>query len=148
MSDNTEIFIPFSVPSSKNSKISTRKGVFMSKAVSEYIRALGIQYFSSSKKIVKGYVDINRPNLFKKAFNDKNWVKPEGQTIIAFHFVRKTRHKFDFINACQIIHDLMVAHDFIEDDNMDYLIPFPYKRNNKWYTYNKEKPGCYLKVIH
>lgn len=137
-----EIFIPGNVPSSKNSKIATSKGVFSSKTVSRYLRSLGIQHFSSSKKIVKEYVSEDKPNLFREAFKD--WKKPEGQAVIGFHFVRNSKHKFDFGNACQIIHDLMSAHDFIEDDNMDYLIPMPYKKEDVWYTYNKEDPGVYI----
>jgi hypothetical protein len=140
-----EIFIPGNTPSLKNSKIATRKGIFPSKTVAKYLRSLGIQYFSSSKKIVKEYVDKNRPNLFRESFKD--WKKPNNQVIIGFHFVRATKHKFDFGNACQIIQDLMVAHDFIEDDNMNYLIPVPVLKDDNWFTYDKENPGCYIYII-
>lgn len=141
-----EVFIAGNVPSSKNSKVATSRGVFSSKTVSRYLRSLGIQHFSSSRKTVKEYAATDRPNLFRLAF--KSWKKSEEQVVIGFHFVRKSRHKFDFGNACQIIQDLMVAHDIIEDDNMDYLIPMPYKKNKKWYTYDKENPGVYIKVIN
>lgn len=139
-----ELFIPGNVPSLKNSKIATSRGVFASKTVSKYLRYLGVQYYSSSKKIVKEYK--TKPNLFRKVF--KKWKKPTGQIVIGFHFVRATKHKFDFGNACQIIQDLMVAHDFLEDDNMDYLIPMPYKKEDVWYSYDKDNPGVYIKIIN
>lgn len=65
---------------------------------------------------------------------------------IGFHFVRQTKHRFDFHNAVQIIADLMVAHDFIEDDDMDCFIPVPLKKNGRWYSYDKENPGVYIKI--
>lgn len=139
-----EVFIPFNTPSLKNSKVKTRKGIFPSSTVTKYLRKLGIQHFSSSKKTVKGYADKTRPNIFKNCFKD--WVKPEGQAVIGFHFVRGTKHKFDFNNACQIVQDLMVAHDLIEDDNMDYLVPKPFKIKGKWFSYNKENPGVYVRL--
>ena len=49
------LFIGTNVPSLKNSKIKTSRGIFSSKTVGKYLRGLGIQSFSSSKKIVKGY---------------------------------------------------------------------------------------------
>lgn len=139
-----EIFIPGNCPSSKNSKIATKRGVFHSKTVTKYLRSLGIQHFSPSKKIVKEYK--TRPNLFRKAFEESNWVKPEGQVVIQFHFVRGSKHKFDFINILQLLLDLMTSHDFIEDDNMDYLIPKPFKRGGRWYSYNKENPGVFIRL--
>jgi hypothetical protein len=66
--------------------------------------------------------------------------------IISFHFVRATKHKFDFHNMVQIIADLLVAHDFIKDDDMDHFIPMPFKVKGEWYTYDKENPGVWIKV--
>jgi chlorite dismutase len=138
------IFIPENVPSLKNSKIKTSKGIFPSKTVKKYLQKLGIQKYSVSKKEVVGYA--TRENLFIKKFKENNWKKPLNQAIIEFHFVRGSKHKFDFHNAVQILADLMVAHDLIEDDNMDYFIPFPMKKNNKWYSYDKKNPGVYIKI--
>lgn len=67
---------------------------------------------------------------------------------MGFHFVRGTKHKFDFHNAVQIVADLLVAHDFIEDDNMDCFIPIPYKINDNWFSYDKENPGVYIKIYN
>jgi hypothetical protein len=140
------LFISTNVPSLKNSKVKTSKGIFSSKTVGKYLRGLGIQSYSSSKKIVKGYV--NRPNEFLKCqeYFEKYLINKPYE--IGFHFVRGTKHKFDFNNATQIIADLMTAHNFIEDDDMDNFIPFPFKINNQFYTYNKENPGVYIKILN
>lgn len=140
-----EIFIPFNTPSLKNSKIKTSRGVFRSKTVSKYLREIGVQNYSPSRKEVKEYK--TRPNLFREAFEKAKWEKPETVIVLGFHFVRGTRHKFDFGNISQAPLDLMTAHDFIEDDNMDFVIPMPYKKKGKWYTYSKENPGVFIKVL-
>lgn len=86
---------------------------------------------------------IQAKNLFKKY--TQQLPKPLH---IGFHFIRGTRHKFDFINALQIVQDMMVKTEWIEDDNMDYLIPYATHIDNKYYTYNKEKPGVIIKVLN
>lgn len=140
------IWIPFNVPSLKNSKIKSSRGIFPSTTVKNYMRDLGIQNYSASKKTVTSYK--KRPNKFeelRKEFEQKL----EGKTPpfeIGFHFVRKSKHKFDFNNATQIIADLLVAHDIIEDDNMDYFIPYALKINDQFYSYDKENPGVYIEI--
>jgi len=52
------VFINGNVASSKNSKINTSKGSFMSKTVKKYLRSFGIQTFSSSRKSVTEYKTI------------------------------------------------------------------------------------------
>jgi Holliday junction resolvase RusA-like endonuclease len=140
-----EIFIPGNTPSSKNSKINTTRGSFMSKTVKKYLRSFGIQTFSSSKKTVTKYKTISYtfPEEELKCFLKDH----KTPLVLGFHFVRGTKHKFDFGNICQIVLDLLTALDLIEDDNMDFLIPMPYKRDNKWYSYDKENPGVYIKIL-
>lgn len=142
------IFLPLNVPSLKNSKIKTARGIFPSKTVKRYLQNLGIQRYSSSRKEVIEYK--TKPNIFKdileKTFNDLN--REDNPYVIGFHFVRKTKHKFDFNNANQIIADLMTAHDMIEDDNMDYFIPVPFKMHDRWYSYDKENPGVFIKIFN
>lgn len=134
------IFIKGNVPSLKNSKVKTSKGIFPSKTVVRYLKDLGVLHYSASRKEVKCYK--TKPNLFAEQF--KNQTKPNKTVIIEFHFVRNSKHKFDFNNATQIILDLLTAHDLIEDDNMDWVIPFPMLLNEKWYSYDKENAGVYL----
>lgn len=138
-----EIFIPFNVPSLKNSKVKTSKGIFMSKTCRNYLTSLNITSYSASRKEV---IDRkSKKNLFKEAFKD--WIVPDKQVVIGFHFVRDSKRMFDFNNASQILADLLVAHKLIEDDNMDWFIPQAYKKDGKYYSYNKETPGVYIKIL-
>lgn len=61
---------------------------------------------------------------------------------IAFTFIRGTKHKFDYINPAQTVQDDMVKNGWIEDDNMECILPMfnPYK-------YNKEKPGVIIEIV-
>jgi len=137
------IFIPGNVPSLKNSKVKTARGIFSSKTVKHYLSSLGIQSYSVRDKQVKGYK--TKPNLFLELVED---IKIDRYpVIIEFHFVRGSKHKFDFNNATQIIADLLTAHDIIEDDNMDCLIPFPLSIDDKYYSYNKENPGVFINIL-
>lgn len=145
-----EIFIPGHIPSLKNSKIKTSRGIFMSKGCLKYIRSLNIQGYSSSKKIVKEYKDIlNKPNLFSKFLLplSKELLLSDYPIILGFHFIRKTKAEFDFNNANQLILDLLTAHELIPDDSMVYIIPQAYKKNNMWYSIDKNNPGVYIKII-
>ena len=147
MVENELIFIPGNVPSSKNSRINTKNGSFASKTVKAYLNSLGIQSYSSSKKIVKGYV--NKPNLIENLRED--FLKEiEGKELpleIGFHFVRNSLRKWDFHNIVQAPLDLLTAHDIIIDDNIDYVVPFALKIDNKFYSVDKLNPGVWIKII-
>lgn len=139
-----EIFIPGNVPSSKNSKIKTEKGVFHSKTVRKYLSFLGISHFSTSKKEVKHLK--TKESIFKDQVEKLKGQLGEPPHRIGFHFVRDSRRSFDFHNAVQIIADLLVSYNIIEDDDMDHFIPLPYKRKGNYYTISKEQPGVYIKI--
>lgn len=146
MVENELIFIPYNVPSLKNSKIKTSSGIFASKTVKKYLRLLGIQSYSASRQEVKGYV--NRPNEFEKLRSEferllENKLPPYE---IGFHFVRDSKRNCDFNNVNQIIADLMTAHKIIPDDNMNFFLPYPLKIDGNAYTINKDKPGVYIKI--
>ena len=142
------IFIPENVPSLKNSKIATTKGVFMSKTCKRYLQKLGVKSYSASRREVVGYKTM--PNLFEnrvavlRGFLSE-FRKPPYR--VDFHFVRDSKRKFDFINAVQILADLMVAHRVIADDDMDNFIPGALFFNNRWYSINKQKPGVWVQVL-
>ena len=148
MVNNELIFIPYNVPSSKNSRINTKHGSFASKTVKTYLNDLGIQSYSSSKKLVKGYV--NKPNLIENLREDfLNQTSGKQLPLeIGFHFVRNSKRSFDFNNANQILADLMTANDIIEDDDMDHFLPYPLKINDKAYTVDKDDPGVYIKILN
>ena len=147
MVNNELIFIPGNVPSSKNSRINTKHGSFASKTVKTYLNSLGIQSYSSSKKLVKGYV--NKPNLIDNLREDflKQTSGKQLPLEIGFHFIRDSRRKFDFHNIVQVVLDLLTAHDIIIDDNMDCVIPFALKIDGKFYNVNKENCGVWIKII-
>jgi hypothetical protein len=140
------LFIKGNCPSLKNSKVKTARGIFSSPTVNRYLRSLGIQSFSSSRKEVKGFVRRENEFLKCKPFFDK-YLK-EKPFEIGFHFIRGTKHKFDFNNATQIIADLMTAHGFIEDDDMDNFLPYPLKIDGKAYSQIKENPGVLIRVLN
>jgi hypothetical protein len=154
------IFIPGNVPSLKNSKVKTGRGIFASPTVSRYLRTLGIQSFSSRKKEIRGYVDKTRPNVIEsfRAEIAKMCIGKENPLFLGFHQVRNSKRKFDFGNSVELIQDLFTAHDFIEDDNVEYMFPIPMTidgrlpsvdnlRNEQWYSVDKENPGVYIKIF-
>jgi hypothetical protein len=123
------IFIPYNTPSSKNSKQWTGKFLIPSKTVKEYTKNTKNDW-------------LNNKDLFLSLLEGK-----EKPYCVAFHFVRKSKHKFDFINACQIVQDLMVEYKWLDDDNMDEMIPAVLFMDNNAYTYDKTNPGVYIKVV-
>jgi len=139
------LFIEGNVPSLKNSKIKTSKGIFSSQTVVKYIRSFGIQSYSASRKQVKGYVTKRNEFLDVKPYFDK-YVK-DYPIKVGFHFIRKSKHKYDFNNANQIIADLLTAHDIIEDDDTTVFLPFPLEMNGKYDDYSKENPGVFIKIL-
>ena len=148
MVENELIFIPGNVPSSKNSRINTKHGSFASKTVKAYLNSLGIQSYSSSKKIVKGY--INKPNVIE-GLRESFLKQTEGKELpleIGFHFVRDSKRKFDFHNIVQVILDILTASDIIIDDSMDFAIPFALKIGGGFYSVDKNNPGVYIKILN
>lgn len=138
------IFIPGNCPSSKNSKIKTSKGVFHSPTVRKYLSYIGVQKYSVRKKEVQEYK--TKPNLFRESVGSY-FDAIDYPLLLGFHFVRGTKHRFDIGNVQQIILDLLAAHDFIKDDDADHIIPFSFKIGGGWYSYDKQNPGVYLKML-
>lgn len=104
------IFIKGNTPSSKNSKqfVTLKNGKTMllnSKTVQKYI------------KESKGDWILNKNN-FKKMIKDKE--KPYK---IELYFIRDSKRRFDYINAAQIIFDLMQEYGYIDDDDSTNIIP-------------------------
>ena len=154
------IFIPGNIPSLKNSKVKTARGIFSSPTVNKFLRSIGIQKFNSRKKEVKGYVDATRPNQFEALRKEfmKMKVGKDDPIVIGYHQVRNSKRLFDFSNSVEIVQDLMTAHDFIEDDNVKHVFPVPMSiggqlidpdnpRAFPLYSVDKEKPGVYIKLF-
>ena len=119
------IFIPGNVPSSKNSKQWTGKYLVHSKTAARYIKNTGILY-KANKQYFKQMVEGIEPPY-----------------TVSFKFYRGSRRKFDYINAAQIVQDLMVKYEWIEDDNCEFLIPY-----FEVYEYDKVNPGVEIRVIN
>lgn len=118
------IFIPYNTPSSKNGR--------------RYVKGRSIGSPSTEKyyKLTKQYW-IDNKEAFLKLIKGKS-----APYYIEFTFVRGSRRKFDYINPAQTIQDQMVKHKWLTDDNMEVMIP-----SFAPYSYDKENPGCYIKVL-
>jgi len=144
---DSAIFIKGQVPSLKNSKVKTARGIFPSKTVTNFLRSYGIKHFSSSKKTVEGYA--RTPDTFKPIADRlrQELTKFDKPYKLQFYFVRKTKSRFDFGNGCEIIFDLLTSYNVWEDDNCDIVLPFPWVIDNSCYKVDKDNPGVYIKVI-
>jgi len=123
-------FIPGAVPSSKNSRIMTRSGMFIASKATQKYRKNTVPYWEKYRA------------AFKKLMNGK-----ELPVIVGMHFVRGSRHRWDFINPAQTIQDEMTKAGWIEDDNADIILPVPLNINGKYWSYNKSKPGVYITIL-
>jgi hypothetical protein len=118
------IFIPGNTPSSKNGRQWTGKYSVGSPSTQKFY------------KESKTYWEDNKDAFLKML---------KGKTMpykIEMTFVRGSKRKFDYINPAQTIQDQMVKYKWLSDDNMEVMIPVfaPYQ-------YDKDKPGCYIKVL-
>ncbi len=123
------IFISGNTPSSKNSKqfvtLKTGKTLLInSKTVQSYIKNSKADW-------------ILNKNNFKKMIKDKE--KPYR---IELYFIRDTRRRFDYINAAQIIFDLMQEYGYIEDDDSQNIIPV-----FKGFEVDKKMAGVKIDVL-
>ena len=141
------IFIKNNIPSLKNSKVKTSRGIFPSKTVTNFLRSYGIKHYSSSKKTVEGYA---RTTDTFKPIADRlrdELSKVDEPYKLQFYFVRKTKGRFDFGNCVELVADLFSAYNCWEDDNADVFLPFPWVIDNACYKVDKDNPGVYIKVI-
>ena len=116
------------MPSSKNGRRWTGRYFIVSKQTQRYYKnskKYWIEYKKEFKKLLKGKDSQNK-----------------APYRITFKFVRKSRHKFDYINPAQTVQDQMVKFGWITDDNADEMIPIFLK-----FEYNKDNPGVYINVL-
>lgn len=115
--------IPGNVPSSKNGKIKTRCGLISSKLTRDWIAN------------TRGHFILHRAK-FLEALKGKE--KPYK---IGFLFTRDSKRKFDYVNPLQTVQDQMVACGWLEDDNMEILLPV-----FEPYAYVKNRGGVRITV--
>lgn len=123
------IFISGNVPSSKNSKqfVTLKNGktaLISSKTVQNYVKNSKTEWLINKQKFLKMIAGKEKPYSIK------------------LYFVRDSRRKFDYINAAQIIFDLMQDYGYIVDDDTTNVIPV-----FSGFTVNKEKAGVWIDVI-
>lgn len=123
------LFCPTSVPSSKNGRRWTGRRFLPSKATVKWREETEWWWIENKDKFLELI---------------KNKEKPYK---IGLHFVRGTRHKYDWVNPVQTVQDEMAKHGWIDDDNVLEMLPFPLKLEDEYSTYNKEEPGFFLKII-
>ena len=143
------IFINGNVPSLKNGKTWTGKYLVSSKNVKAYLKLHGIKSYSSKDKTVEYFKTIDTRTFKLAAENLKSILqdlKPPYK--LAFHFVRQTRHRFDFGNAIELLSDLFTAYDVWEDDHMGFFHPSVLYIDGEGYSYDKENAGVYIKVLN
>jgi hypothetical protein len=113
-----EIYIGGNVASSKNgTSFNTKtKTTYKSDSTKKYIQITAKEYALLA-------------NTFRTMLKGKT---PPYK--VEFTFIRDKHKKFDYINAAQIVQDLMVKNKWLEDDNCDVMIPvfapYQYKKND------------------
>lgn len=128
---NDIIFIPHAVPSSKNSRFMTKSGLFIASQSTQKYRKLTAPYWLKYK------------TEFKKIMENKKL-----PVILGMHFVRGSKHNWDFINPAQTIQDEMTKAGWIEDDNANIILTVPLNINGKYWSYDKAKPGVYIAILN
>lgn len=129
MKKESLFFCPTATPSSKNGKIWTGSRFIPSKATTLW------------RKETRSWWEDNRA-----LFTDE-LAGLEKPYVIGLHFVRKSKHQWDFVNPVQTVQDEAVAYGFFIDDNCDEMIPVPLMLDGKWYSYDKDNSGVYIKII-
>ena len=128
------VFITGNTPSSKNSKrIITITNKKTGKKTTRLINSeVTEKYIKNSKADW-----ILNKNNFKKMIKDKE--KPYK---IELYFIRDSKRRFDYINAAQIIFDLMQEYGYIEDDDSTNIIPI-----FKGVEVDKTRAGVEIRVL-
>lgn len=123
------IFIQGNTPSSKNSKqfVTLKNGKTMllnSKTVQKYIKESKVDWIKNKTEFLKMIKDKEKP--YK----------------IELYFIRDSKRRFDYINAAQIIFDLMQEYGYIEDDDSQNIIPV-----FKGFEVDKARAGVEIRVL-
>lgn len=123
------IFIPGNTPSSKNSKqfvtLKTGKTLLIkSKTAQSYIKNSKVDWILNKRTFLKMLEGKEKPYR------------------VELFFIRDSRRKFDYINAAQIIFDLMQEYGYIEDDDSRNIVPI-----FKGFEVDKNRAGVEIEVV-
>ena len=128
------IFIAGNTPSSKNSnRIIT---ITNKKTGKKTTRLINSEVTEKYIKNSKADWIINKNKFLSMV---KNKSKPYK---IELFFIRDSRRKFDYINAAQIVFDLMQEYGYIEDDDSTNVIPI-----FKGFEVDKARAGVKIDVL-
>lgn len=128
------IFIKGNTPSSKNSKrIIT---ITNKKTGKKTTRLINSEVTEKYIKISKTDWILNKRNFLKMLENKEKPYK------IELFFIRDSRRRFDYINAAQIIFDLMQEYGYIDDDDSTNIIPV-----FSGFEVDKTKSGVMIRVL-
>lgn len=126
---NLAIFISGEIHSSKNSR-----QVFKNKKTGKT--------FVSKSKSAKADESMFADQLEKqKPLWDELMVGHEYPIVLVFTLRRKTKREFDYNNLIQGVLDAMVKAEYIPDDSMLYVLPFPLP-----WRLDKQNPGCHIQI--
>lgn len=121
------VYIPGHVPSFKNSKMRTKTGLMIpSKAYRTYLKDYEIFWKTKATEFKELAKDLDYPYY------------------VAFFFIRKTKHIFDYHNICAGPLDLMSKYGWIPDDDMEHILPVPPQIEGKSHLVDPKNPGCYV----
>ena len=123
------IFIAGNTPSSKNSKqfVTLKNGktlLINSKTVQKYLKESKADWLINKNKFLSMV---------------KNKSKPYK---VELFFIRDSKRRFDYINAAQIIFDLMQEYGYIEDDDSTNVIPI-----FRGFEVDKTRAGVKIEVL-
>ena len=123
------IFIAGNTPSSKNSKqfVTLKSGktlLINSKTVQKYLKESKADWLINKNKFLSMV---------------KNKSKPYK---VELFFIRDSKRRFDYINAAQIIFDLMQEYGYIEDDDSTNVIPI-----FRGFEVDKTRAGVKIEVL-
>ena len=123
------IFIAGNTPSSKNSKqfvtLKTGKTLLInSKTVQKYLKESKADWLINKNEFLKMLKGKEKPYKVK------------------LFFIRDSKRRFDYINAAQIIFDLMQHYGYIEDDDSQNIIPV-----FKGFEVDKMNAGVEIEVL-
>lgn len=105
----------------------------------QIVRVKGRSFLVPSKSY-KAWHKVAKEGLEDHPLIEHQW--KSLPLFIDFHFVRATRHKFDFINVAQGPLDLLVEMNILPEDNMETVVP------RKWsWEIDKENPRTVLTLI-
>lgn len=94
-------------------------------------------------KYMKNYSWQFKDYKYKKKF--KSLFKEESLPLqVGFYFIRSRNQVFDFHNICAGILDLMQDHRWIDDDNIDNILPYPLLIEDKYWHKDASNPGVII----